>query len=151
MSLLEKLKTDLNAALKQGLRLKVDTLRYMLSQLQYARIEKGQELDDEEVIALLTRQARSRGESIEAFQKAGREELAEKERRELEVLTAYLPEPITEQQIDDLLQRLVAQLECTGPSDLGRLMKAAMAELKGRADGNLVSRLARQRLQQEGS
>ena len=146
-SLLTTIQSDLKAALKGGDRVRVGTLRYLISQIQYARIEKREELTDDDVLAVLSRQAKSRRESIEAYEQAGRDDLAAKERKELEVINGYLPEQLSEDEIRAALAAIVAEEAFSGMADMGRLMKLAMSRLRGRADGSLVSRLAKETLE----
>jgi uncharacterized protein YqeY len=143
-SLLEALQSDLKTSLKGGDRQRAAALRFLISQLQYARIEKQSDLDDAEVVDVLARQAKSRRESIEAFERAGRDDLLEKERFELEIITSYLPEQLSEEEIRSELARIVAEDGLEGMPDMGRLMGKAMESMRGRADGSLVSRLAKE-------
>jgi uncharacterized protein YqeY len=148
-TLLTDIQSDLKSALKAGDRQRVDALRFLISQIQYARIEKREDLTDDEVIGVLGKQARSRKESIEAFEQASRGDLVAKERLGLSVIEEYLPEQLTEEEISGELAAIVAEEGFSGPQEMGRLMKKAMIRLHGRAEGSLVSRIAKEIL--EGS
>ncbi len=146
-SLEETLKQDLIASLKQGDQDGTNALRFLISQIQYARIEKQEDLTDDDVMAVLVKQAKGRRESIEAFQAGGRDDLAEKEQRDLAVIERYLPELLGEDEIRNVIREIISAEEFSGPADIGRLMKGAMTRLKGQADGKLVNRLAGEELQ----
>ena len=146
--LLESIQDDLKTALKSGDKQKVQTLRYVISQIQYARIDKGEDLDDEDVLGVLSKQAKSRRESIEAYEGAGREELAAKERAELEIIESYLPEQLDEDAVREVLREVASSEGLSGMADMGTLMKHAMERLRGQAEGRVVSRLAKEVLEQ---
>ncbi len=143
----ETLQRDLKASLKQGDKVGINAIRFLISQINYARIEKQDELSDEEIMAVMQKQARGRRESIEAFQSGGRSDLAEKEQRDLAVIERYLPDMMEEDGIQVLLREIIGEEGFSGPADMGSLMKSAMARLKGQADGKVVSRLAGEELQ----
>ena len=150
MSNLDKtLQQDLNASLKKGDHDSINALRFLISRIQYARIEKQDELTDQEVLAVISKQAKSRRESIEAFRSGGRDDLVEKETRDLEVIERYLPELLGEDAVRDVIRRVIEKQEYSGIADMGKLMKDVMAELKGQADGKLVNQLASEELQRE--
>ncbi len=150
MSNLDKtLHQDLNESLKKGDHDSTNALRFLISRIQYARIEKQDELTDQEVLAVISKQAKSRRESIEAFRSGGRDDLVEKETRDLEVIERYLPELLGEDAVRDVIRRVIGEQEYSGIADMGKLMKDVMAELKGQADGKLVNQLASEELQRE--
>ncbi|MFC1499922.1 GatB/YqeY domain-containing protein [Candidatus Zixiibacteriota bacterium] len=150
MSNLDKtLQQDLNESLKKGDHDSINALRFLISRIQYARIEKQDDLTDQDIIAVIAKQAKSRRESIEAFEAGGRDDLVEKETRDLAVIERYLPEMLGEHAVRDVIRRIILQEECSGIADMGKLMKGVMAELKGKADGKLVSRLASEELQRD--
>jgi uncharacterized protein YqeY len=150
MSILdEKLHEDLKASLKAGDQDRINALRFLISQIQYADKEKGETLSDEDVLAVLAKQAKSRREAIEAFQVGGREDLVEKELKDLAIVESYLPEQLGEDEIRESIRGIIRDEEISGPSDMGRLMKSAMALLKGKADGKVVNRIAGEELHRE--
>lgn len=147
MGLREKLNGDLKDALKSGQSEKANALRFVMAQLHNREIEKrstGQapSLSEEEAIEVLQREVKKRKEAIELFQKGGRAELAEKENRELAFIGAYLPEPMSRGEIEAVIQKL----KDGGLADFNSLMKEAMKELKGRADGKLVGEVVREKI-----
>jgi len=150
METLDRLKKDLTEALKAGDTVLALTLRYLLAEIHNAEIAKGKDavLTEEELIAVIQKQAKQRRESIEAYQKGDRRDLADKEERELKVIQAYLPEQMGEEEIRALVEEAVRQTGAVGPSDMGKVMGALMPKVKGQADGALVSRLVQERLTQ---
>ena len=139
----EILISDLTKALKEKDTLKVSTLRFLISFLKNKEIELrgSRKISDEDVIAVTKRLVKTHAESIAAFEKGNRPDLAEKERAELNILKQYLPEEMSEDWLRDIIKNLLA-----GRADLdfGSAMKLAMGNLKGQADGSLVSRLVKE-------
>lgn len=145
--LTRELRQSLTTALKANDRRRVDTLRFLLAAVQNTAIAKygakGEEgLTDADVLEVIKRQAKTHKESIDAFTKAGRTELAVKESEELVILEAYLPKQLTGEEIKALLSPVVA----TGETNFGKLMGLAMAAVKGKADGGRVSSILKQML-----
>ena len=118
-----------------------ETLRLALSAIHYEEVSGGAPLDREGVVQLLRKQVRSRRESIEAFTKAGRDELVTKERAELAVLEGYLPAQLDRESIRSAAERVIAEAGAAGPADQGKVMRALMAEMRGKADGKLVAQV----------
>ena len=148
-SLDEKLRHDLKVSLKEGDHDRINALRFLLSQIQYAGKEKGETLSEAAILAVLAKQAKSRREAIDAFREGGREDLVEKELKDLEVVESYLPAQLGEDEIRETIRELIRDEGISGQSDLGRLMKSAMARLKGKADGKVVNRIAGEELHRE--
>jgi len=143
----EKLSDDFKAALKAGDRNKVSILRMVKASVKNREIEKGSSLDDEEIYAVLRSFVKKAHEAIEQFSKAGRTELADKEKQELEVLQSYLPQQLGADEIKRIIREAVAESGAAGPKDVGKVMKAVMAKTKGQADGKLVSSLVKEMLE----
>ncbi len=146
MTLQDRIEADLKQAMRAGEALRRDTLRMLLAALKNKRIDKGDELDDAEQLAVVTSAAKTRADSARQYEEAGRAELAEKERAEIAILQAYLPRQLGEEEVAALVEAKIAELGLSSKADLGRLMKAIMADHKGAVDGKLVQRLAAQRL-----
>jgi uncharacterized protein YqeY len=123
-----------------------DTLRMVVAAVQNAAKDKRADLTDEEALAVLTRQVKTRRESIKAYRDAGRDDLADKEQSEIDVLSPYLPEQLGEDEVRALVAEAVAATGASSPRDIGRVMGALMPKVKGRADGALVSRLVNEEL-----
>lgn len=141
MSLRATLDADMKSAMKRGDTLTRDTLRMVLGGLKKLDVDLGRDVTDEDVVGALMHGAKTRQQSIDEFSKAGREDLANKERAELEVLRRYLPKQLNEDETRSVVQRLIAELQIESKKDSGRLMKELMARYKGQVDGKLVQKL----------
>ena len=146
-------KAQLKEELKQSMLArdaeKTSTLRMIVSALGYYEIEKGgagYEATEEDLEAVMQKQAKQRRDSIEQFKAGGRDELVEKETKELELIEAYLPKQMSEEEVKKLVDEAVASTDATSPADMGKVMGALMPKVKGKADGGLVSRLVKEKL-----
>jgi len=148
MGLVEQLQTDLTTAMKARDADTTATLRMAMAAVKNARVAPGHsgEVSDTEVLELLTKEAKKRSEAIEAYGAAGRQELADKEQRELDILRRYLPEPLSEAEVAALVDAAIAQTGAAAPSDMGKVMGVLVPQTKGRADGKLISELVKARL-----
>ncbi|MEX1294761.1 MAG: GatB/YqeY domain-containing protein [Candidatus Limnocylindrales bacterium] len=146
MSLTEQLQADMKTAMRDGDAHRRDTLRMALAAVQNAAKDKRDDLTNEEALAVLTKQVKSRRESIRAYADAGRDDLAAKEQAEIDVLQPYLPEQLGEDEVRGLVLEAIASTGAGSPKDMGRVMGALMPRVKGRADGALVSRLVSEEL-----
>jgi len=145
MSILERIDSDLKVAMKSSEKIRVSTLRMVKASLKNLEIEKG-ELSDDNVIGVLSTQAKQRRESISEFEKGGRQDLADLERAELAVILGYLPEQLSEEELTGIIQETIRETGASSLIDMGRLMKSLMPRVKGRADGKLVSRKVKELL-----
>jgi uncharacterized protein len=141
MTLADRVKQDLATAMKAGERERVGALRLVLSELQKA-VKEG----DGDELAVLRRERKRRHESASAFRDAGRDELAAAEEAEARVIEAYLPADLSDEELRAIVAAAVAESGAQGPRDMGRVMKAAMPKVAGRADGRRVSALAQEAL-----
>lgn len=146
MGFLEKIKQDLDNALKAGRDVEVSTLRFVISKTDNARISKGSELSDDEVLSEIAKEAKRHKESIEAFRSAGREELAQKEEAELKVLSGYLPEEMAKEEIEKFVDEAIGEIGATSVADIGKVMSKVMEKVKGKADGGTVGAIVKGRL-----
>jgi uncharacterized protein YqeY len=144
--MLDRLKEDLKEAMRRGDAVAVGTIRMLISQMQYARIQAGKDLGEDEVLALLQRAVKTRRDSIEQFEKGGRADLAAKERAEIGVVERYLPAALGTEEIAKAVETLLAELGITEKKDLGRAMKEFMARHRGRVDGKAANALIASRL-----
>jgi uncharacterized protein YqeY len=142
VSLVERLQRDVQQAMLARDERTRDTLRMVIAAVKRQELEAGREVTDELVLSALQAAAKTRQESIEQFERAGREDLAARERAELEVVRRYLPRQLSEDETRALVQRLIAELGLTSRKDVGTLMKAVMARHKGEVDGKAVQRVA---------
>lgn len=146
MALKLRLESDLKSALKSRRTSDVAALRLILAAMKNEELAKRKELDDSDIIGLLSTLAKQRRESITAFEQGGRADLVEKEKAELELIQTYLPKQLTEKELDKLIDEAIAEAKPESPSDMGKVMKIVMPKTKGRADGKLVSELVRKKL-----
>ena len=147
MSLSKQIVPDLTAAMKSQDATAMSTLRMVKAAMMNRQIEKGSELDDEEMEKLLQSLVKQRRDSIEQYEKAGRQELVDKEQAEVDVIETYLPKAATRQEIEQIITAVIAETGATSMKDLGKVMKAAQAALAGRnADGRLVSEVVKAKL-----
>ncbi len=146
MSLNERIIEDLKSAMKAKDDLRVSCLRMLKTAVKNKQVEKGDTLNDEEIQSVISSLLRKGKESIDEFKKAGREDLVKKEEAEVEILYDYLPEQLSSEKIEETLREIISELSATGPKDLGKVMKVAMARMAGQAQGKEVNEIARKLL-----
>ncbi|OGZ19202.1 MAG: hypothetical protein A2Z68_01960 [Candidatus Nealsonbacteria bacterium RBG_13_38_11] len=154
MSLKEEIQTKLNSAMKGNRAMEVSVLRQLLAALLNkekekrfkSKEEKEAQLTDEEVMESISFEAKKRRESIMEFEKGGRKDLADKEKEELTILSKYLPEQMSEQDIRKLVKEAIATTGVSESKDMGKVMQELMPQVKGKADGNLVSQIVKELL-----
>ncbi|MFN4182058.1 MAG: GatB/YqeY domain-containing protein [bacterium] len=143
MSLSEKIDEDYRNALKQRDALTCDVLRMLKSTLKNLQIEKGRTLQDEEILQAVSREAKKRKEAIAEFEKSQRLDLKEKEEKELAILSRYLPQQLSDDELLTIIREVAEQIQPRGQKDFGKMMKEVMAKVKGKAEGSKVSELVR--------
>lgn len=143
MSLKDKLMEDLKQALREGDERRKSAIRLAMAAIRNAEIEKRRELDDGELLQIIAKEVKQRRDSIAEFTKAGRQDLIDQEKAELEVLLAYLPRQMTREEIEEAARRVIQEVGATGLSQMGKVMGRLMPQVKGRADGRLVSEVVR--------
>jgi uncharacterized protein YqeY len=146
MSLIVRMEEDLKAAMLQHDNERRDALRLLLASLRSAEKELQRPLSDDEELQVLQRERKRRIEAAEAFRGGGRDEQAEKEERELAVLVEYMPTPLTEEELEEIVDDVIAEVGATSLGQLGRVMADVMPQVAGRADGSMVSQLVREKL-----
>ncbi|OGY45589.1 MAG: hypothetical protein A2731_03635 [Candidatus Buchananbacteria bacterium RIFCSPHIGHO2_01_FULL_39_8] len=147
MTVLEQIEKDFIQAFKAKNELAVLTLRQLKTALTNAEIAKKREpLTEEEVIKTLKTEVKRRREAIELYKKGGRNELAQREEKEIEIISKYLPVELSEEAVKKTVQAVISKVGASGPQDIGKVMGAVMAELKGQADGSLVSKIVKEEL-----
>src|SRR3989344_4078215 len=147
LMLKEKLQNDMKEAMKAGDALRRMALSLVLSAVKNKEIEKRSKLTDEEIIDAISSEVKKRKESIESYEKGGREELAQKERDELNVLMEYMPEQMSEDEIRTEAKKAIAETGAKEIKEMGKVLGVLMPNLKGRADGQTVSRIVKEELQ----
>ncbi len=146
MSILNQLNEDMKTAMKAKERDKLTTIRMIKASIQNEEIKKGAELNDEEILAILSREKKQRLESFTEFEKAGREDLTEKLTAELEVVEKYLPEQLSDEEVRTLVKETIAEVGAESMQDMGTVMSNVMPKLQGRADGGQVNAMVRELL-----
>ncbi len=144
MNLKEQLNNDLKEAMKGREKVKTNTLRNLRAAMRYAEIDSGAELDDAGVLDVIAKQAKQHRDSITEYSKAGRTDLVDEEAAELVILEHYLPAQLSEVEIKEKAQVIINQLGVTDMKGVGLVMKQLMVDLKGQADGKVVSQVVRQ-------
>lgn len=146
MTLRDTIASDMTASLKAGDKERLGTLRLLLSAVKYKEIDLRRPLTDEEVYGVVATLVRQRHDSIEQFKKGNRLDLAEKEEREIGFLERYQAVQLGAEELRLLVKKIAAQIGATGLKDMGALMKAVMAEAKGKADGKLINDIVKETL-----
>jgi hypothetical protein len=146
MSLIAEIKEQLTHAMREGDAARRDALRLILASLQSAQKELQRELHDDEELQVLQRERKKRVEAADAFRAGGREEQADKEEAELDVLEEFMPDPLSEEEIEEIVDDVIAEVGATSMRDIGRVMADVMPQVAGRADGSAVSQLVREKL-----
>ena len=146
MSLITTLEAELKEAMAARDAERRDTLRLILSSLRSAEKELQRPLHDDEELQVLQRERKKRIEAAEAFRAGGREEQADGEERELAVLEEFMPEPLSEDELEEIVDDAIAEVGATSMRDIGRVMADVMPQVAGRADGSAVSQLVREKL-----
>ena len=146
MSLIARLEDELKQAMVARDQPRRDALRLILSSLRSAEKELQRPLHDDEELQVLQRERKRRLEAAEAFRGGGREEQAQAEEQELAVLEEFMPEPLGEEELEEIIDDAIAQVGATSMRDLGRVMADVMPQVSGRADGSVVSQLVREKL-----
>ncbi len=139
----DRIQSDIKEALKARQTERLATLRMLLSELKNEKIRAGQEVDDEAFVRVVRKGVKQRQDAAEQFRAGDREEMAAKEEREAEILTAYLPQQIGEEEIRAAIEELVAAEELSGPRAIGVVMKAMMTRFGSAADGRTINQVAR--------
>jgi hypothetical protein len=150
-SLLEQITEDLKSAMRAKDKVRLRTLRSLRAAITNKEIDKrqegkGGELDEQEQMALVRKQVKQRKDSIEQYEKAGRDDLVEKEQAEIDVLEDYLPQPLTDEELEEKISAIIDDVGAETMADMGPVMGRAMSELRGRADGSRVQQIVREML-----
>jgi uncharacterized protein YqeY len=142
MSLEERIEGEFKAALKAQDKIKLSTLRMLKADINNLKLEPNKKaLTDADIVKIIQRQVKQHKDSIEQFEKGKRDDLAEKEKKELEILSGYLPEQLSEEELTKIIKDAVKELEATSKKDMGKVIKTVMERVKGKAEGKTVSRI----------
>jgi uncharacterized protein YqeY len=143
MALTQTIQQEMTAAMRAGDAGRRDALRLLIAAFQNARIAAGHELADDEAIRVLQREAKQRRDSIVEYERAAREDLVRREQEELAVIEGYLPQALSESEVEELARAAITEVGASGLGDLGRVMRPLMERVAGRADGRRVTEVVR--------
>lgn len=146
MSLSDKIMADMKQAMKDRNKIKLDTVRMIKSALMNEKIKLGHELNSDEELTVLNREKKQREESIAEFAKAKRDDLVDETKKELAIVESYMPKQLSKDELDKIVSDTIKEVDAKGKSDFGKVMKALMPKVKGRADGKEASALVRNHL-----
>lgn len=147
MSLLERLNNDMKQAMRNKEKDRLTTIRMVKASLQNEAIKQGkQELSEEEELTVLSREVKQRKDSLQEFEKAGRQDLVEKIQTELKHVEVYMPQQLSEEEVTEIVKEAIAESGAASKADMGRVMAVLMPKVKGKADGSLVNKLVQQHL-----
>lgn len=146
MSLIQTIDDQMKSALKGGEKERLSALRNIKSYLKNKAIDARRDLNPQEITQSLSTLAKQRRESIDAYEKAGRNDLVEKEKNELSIIEGFLPKPLTDEELGEMIKQAIADTQASGPKDMGLVMKALKDQVTGRADGKVVSEKVKQAL-----
>ncbi|WP_160721780.1 GatB/YqeY domain-containing protein [Bacillus sp. USDA818B3_A] len=147
MSLLERLNNDMKQAMKNKEKDKLSVIRMVKASLQNEAIKLGtQELSEDAELTVLSREVKQRKDSLHEFDKAGRQDLVDKLRTELEILELYLPKQLSEEELSEIVKETITEVGATSKAEMGKVMAAIMPKVKGKADGSLVNKFVQQHL-----
>lgn len=146
MSLSERLNEDMKQAMKTQDKFKLSVIRMVRAAIKNIEIDTKRTLDDNEVLDVLGREIKQRKDSLQEFEKAGRDDLAETVKAEIAVLSEYMPQQLTEEEVKAIVQQTIQETGASSKADMGKVMGALMPKVKGRADGKLVNQLVQQLL-----
>ncbi|ASV68952.1 GatB/YqeY domain-containing protein [Cytobacillus sp. FSL W7-1323] len=146
MSLLERLNEDMKQAMRNKEKDKLTVIRMIKASLQNEAIKEGKDLTEDQELTVLSREVKQRKDSLHEFDKAGREDLVEKIRTELQYVELYMPEQLSDEEVSAIVKQTIADTGATSKAEMGKVMSAIMPKLKGKADGALINKLVQQHL-----
>jgi uncharacterized protein YqeY len=146
MSLEERLVEEMKQAMKSNDKLRLSTIRMIRSALKNKEIELRKKLEDEDIVKVIQGMARKGEESVEQFQIGGRMDLVEKENREIEILKSFLPQPLRQEEILEIIDQSIQETQASSLKDIGKVMKSVIPKIGGKADGKLINQLVKERL-----
>ena len=148
MSLKEDLMADLKAAMKAKDKTRKDTITMVRAAIKQKEVDEKKDLSDDEVLSIISKQAKEKKDSIEDFAKGGRQDLIDATKAEMDILYGYLPKQLSEDELRDLVAETISRLDIHDKKDMGKVMKDLMPKVKGRADGKTINRLAQELLEE---
>lgn len=146
MSVLDQLNQDMKAVMKAKDKAKLKTIRMLKASLQNEKLAKQDDLTEQEELDILAREKKQRLDSLQEFKQAGRDDLVDEVEEELAIVAEYLPEPLSDDEVKEIVQSVIDSVNASGMQDMGKVMGAVMPKVKGRADGNFVSEVVKAKL-----
>lgn len=147
MNLTEKINEDLKSAMKSGNKVRLETLRMLRAQiLEFEKSGLNREMTDDDSMKILLSAVKKRKESVEVYEKAGRNELSEKEQKEIEIIQEYLPKQMSKEEAEVIIAKIIADVAAVSSKDIGKVMPPVMKELKGKIDGKIINEIVKQKL-----
>lgn len=147
MTLKQKLQEDLKTSMKNKDTLRKSVITLIRSSIKQVEVDKRIELNDDDIIDIISKQLKQRNDSLEQFLDAGREDLVEETRSEIEVLKEYLPQQLSEEELNEIVKQTISEVRATSMKDMGKIMSVIKPKTKGRADGKLINKLVKENLQ----
>lgn len=147
MTLKQKLQEDLKTSMKNKDTLRKSVITLIRSSIKQVEVDKRIELNDDDVIDIISKQLKQRNDSLEQFLDAGRKDLVEETRSEIEVLKEYLPQQLSEEELNEIVKQTISEVGATSMKDMGKIMSVIKPKTKGRADGKLINKLVKENLQ----
>ncbi|GGL40322.1 GatB/YqeY domain-containing protein [Sporolactobacillus putidus] len=146
MSLVDRLTTDMKQAMKAKDKVRLSVIRMIKTSLQNESIKNGKPLSEDEALAVLTRELKQRKDSLREFENAGRQDLVDEVSEEIAIVQSYMPEQLSDDEILSIIDETISEVGAKSSADIGKVMKAVMPKVKGRADGSQINRLVRTKL-----
>ncbi|WP_438446225.1 GatB/YqeY domain-containing protein [Gorillibacterium sp. sgz5001074] len=146
MSLNDRLNEDMKQAMRSQDKFRLSVIRMVRSSIKNIEIDQRKSLDDQEVLDVLNREIKQRRDSLQEFEKAGRDDLADQLKQELAILADYMPQQLSEDEVKEIVQQTIHEVGASSKADMGKVMSALMPKVKGRADGKLVNQIVQQSL-----
>ena len=146
LSLLERLNSDIKQAMKNKEKDKLSVIRMIKASIQNEAIKTGNELSEDEELTVLSREVKQRKDSLHEFDKAGRQDLVEKIRTELQYVELYMPKQLSEEEVSEIVKQAISETGASSKAEMGKVMAVIMPKVKGKAEGSLVNKLVQQHL-----
>ncbi|MCO7175679.1 GatB/YqeY domain-containing protein [Sporolactobacillus kofuensis] len=146
MSLVDRLTTDMKQAMKAREKARLSVIRMIKTSLQNESIKLGKPLSEDEALAVLTRELKQRKDSLQEFKNAERQDLVDEVAVEIAIVQSYMPEQLSEQEVEALIDETISEVGAVSKADIGKVMKAVMPKAKGRADGSMINKIVREKL-----
>ena len=146
MALMEKIMQDMKEAMKSKEKERLSTIRMLISEIKKRQIDSGKEFDDNDILGVIKSMVKSREDSVKAYREGGREDLAEKEEREVEVLKSYLPKQLSEEEVEKIVEEAIKESGAQTVRDMGKVMKIVMGKYGSQVDGKIVNKIVKEKL-----